>query len=212
MNGETPPPEENERPAKGGGRHHHHRRRSIPIQKILSRSQTILVQVVKEARGNKGASLTTNLSLAGRYTVLLPENAGGGGISRKITDQQERKKLKEIMSTLEVPPTMSFIVRTAGLGRTKREISRDLNYLLRLWRKIEENSAKATTPCLIHEEGDLIIRTIRDLYTTDMEEILIDGNSGYRRGKDFMRLLMPSYVKAVQPYKDPMPLFSRYKV
>ncbi|MEO5346930.1 MAG: Rne/Rng family ribonuclease [Magnetococcus sp. YQC-9] len=188
------------------------RRQRLPIQKILTRGQKLLVQVVKEPRGNKGASLTTNLSLAGRYAVLLPENEGGGGISRKITDGAERKKLKEILETIAIPGQVSLIIRTAGLGRTKREIIRDLNYLLRLWKKILVNASAADGPALIHEEGDLIMRTIRDLYASDMSEILIDGQEGYRRGKDFMRLLMPRYLKVVQPYKDSQPIFSRFQI
>ncbi|MBF0262696.1 MAG: Rne/Rng family ribonuclease [Magnetococcales bacterium] len=188
------------------------RRQRLPIQKILTRGQKLLVQVVKEPRGNKGASLTTNLSLAGRYAVLLPENEGGGGISRKITDGLERKKLKEILETIAIPGQVSLIIRTAGLGRTKREIIRDLNYLLRLWKKILENASQADGPTLIHEEADLILRTIRDLYATDMSEILIDGQEGYRRGKDFMRLLMPRYMKVVQPYKESQPIFSRFQI
>ncbi|MBF0446401.1 MAG: Rne/Rng family ribonuclease, partial [Magnetococcales bacterium] len=188
------------------------RRRPPPIQQILTRGQTVLVQVVKEARGNKGASLTTNISLAGRYSVLLPENSGGGGISRKINNGEARKNLKEILANLEIPEHVSLIIRTAGLDRTKREIHRDMNYMLRVWKTIQEKIKKAEAPCLIHEEGNLITRTIRDLYTTDMEEILIEGQECYRRGKDFMRLLMPSYVKVVQPYKDSIPLFSRYQV
>ncbi|MBF0426114.1 MAG: ribonuclease E/G [Magnetococcales bacterium] len=189
------------------------RRRLLPIQKILTRGQPLLLQVVKEARGNKGASLTTNLSLAGRYTVLLPDNSGGGGgISRKIVDPQERKHLKELMGSLEVPADVSLIIRTAGLGRTKREITRDMNYLLRLWKRIQDKAAQMTPPCLIHEEGDLILRTIRDLYTTDMSEILIHGQEAYRRGKDFMRLLMPRYVKVVQPYRESKPIFSQFHI
>ncbi|MBF0132627.1 MAG: ribonuclease E/G [Magnetococcales bacterium] len=189
-----------------------HRRRPPPIQKILQRNQTVLVQVVKESRGNKGATLTTNLSLAGRYTVLLPENPGGGGISRKITDIAERKNLKSILNGLAIPPEMSLIIRTAGMERNKREFSRDISYLTRLWKMILEGAKTKKAPCLIHEEGDLIIRTIRDLYTTDMEEILIEGQEGYRMGKDFMRLLMPRYVKVVQPYRESVPIFARYQV
>ncbi|MBF0214906.1 MAG: Rne/Rng family ribonuclease [Magnetococcales bacterium] len=188
------------------------RRQRLPIQKILTRGQKLLVQVVKEPRGNKGASLTTNLSLAGRYAVLLPENEGGGGISRKITDGVERKKLKEILETIAIPGQVSLIIRTAGLGRTKREIIRDLNYLLRLWKKILDNAGQADGPMVIHEEGDLIMRTIRDLYSSDMNEILIEGHEGYRRGKDFMRLLMPRYMKVVQPYKETQPIFSRFQI
>ncbi|OSM05084.1 ribonuclease E/G [Magnetofaba australis] len=188
------------------------RRRNIPIQKILTKGQTVLVQVIKEARGTKGASLTTNISLAGRYTVLLPETVGGGGISRKIMDGAARKTLKKMLATMEISQEMSLIIRTAGLERTKREISRDMSYLTRLWKTIQDKCEKSKAPALIHEEGELIIRTIRDLYTTDMEEILIEGNDAYRRGKDFMRLLMPRYVKVVQPYKDKLPLFSRYQV
>ncbi|MBF0588431.1 MAG: Rne/Rng family ribonuclease [Magnetococcales bacterium] len=186
------------------------RRRHIPIQKLLHRNQTILVQVVKEPRGNKGASLTTNISLAGRYIVLLPEHPYGGGISRKISDQKQRKELKNILTSLDVPEESSMIIRTAGLGRTKREIGRDLSYLTRLWKRIEEKFSQVNQPMLIHEEGDLITRTLRDLYSTDMEEILIEGNEGYRRGKNFMRLLMPSYQKRVQPYKGARPIFSEY--
>ncbi|MBF0359054.1 MAG: Rne/Rng family ribonuclease [Magnetococcales bacterium] len=197
-------------PAARGRRTSRHR--PPPIQQILTRGQTILVQVVKEARGNKGASLTTNISLAGRYSVLLPENSGGGGISRKISDSKARKSLKEILTNLEVPEHVSLIIRTAGLDRTKREIIRDMNYMLRVWKKIQEKVKGAEAPCLIHEESDLITRTIRDLYTNDMEEILIEGQEYYRRGKDFMRLLMPSYVKVVQPYKGSIPIFSRYQV
>ncbi|MBF0108316.1 MAG: Rne/Rng family ribonuclease [Magnetococcales bacterium] len=189
-----------------------HRRRPPPIQKILHRNQTVLVQVVKESRGNKGATLTTNLSLAGRYTVLLPENPGGGGISRKITDPAERKNLKGILNTLPISPEMSLIIRTAGVQRNKREFSRDISYLMRLWKMILEGTRTRKAPCLIHQEGDLIIRTIRDLYTTDMEEILIEGQEGYRLGKDFMRLLMPRYVKVVQPYRESIPLFARFQV
>ena len=188
------------------------RRRHLPIQRLLTRGQTILVQIAKEARGNKGASLTTNISLAGRYTVLLPENSGGGGISRKITDPLERKHLKEILSTMDVPNHVSLIIRTAGLGRTKREIARDMSYLLRLWKMITDKAKASKPPAIIHEEGDLIIRTIRDLYTTDMEQILIEGQDGYRIGKDFMRLLMPRYVKVVQPYKDSLPIFARHQI
>ncbi|MGN7612915.1 Rne/Rng family ribonuclease [Magnetococcales bacterium HHB-1] len=188
------------------------RRRNIPIQKILNRNQVLLVQVVKEARGNKGASLTTNISLAGRYTVLLPENPGGGGISRKIVESGERKKLKELVSSLKIPREVSLIIRTAGSGRKKQEISRDLDYLLRLWKKIDKKTQHLKAPALIHEEGDLILRTIRDLYSSDMQELLIEGQSGYRRGKDFMRLIMPSYARIVQPYRDRIPLFSRYQI
>ena len=188
------------------------RRRYLPIQRILSRGQTILVQVAKEARGTKGAALTTNISLAGRYTVLLPENSGGGGISRKITDPAERKHLKIMIASMGIPDHISLIVRTAGLGRTKREIARDMSYLMRLWKMIQDKTSVAKPPALLYEEGDLIIRTIRDLYTTDMEEILIEGHDGYRVGKDFMRLLMPRYVKVVQPYKDSVPLFARYQI
>nr|CRH05668.1 Ribonuclease E [Candidatus Magnetococcus massalia] len=195
-----------------GGSSDRPRRRNVPIQDILKKGQMVVIQVVKEARGTKGASLTTNISLAGRYTVLLPENSGGGGISRKIMDNSHRKKLKEVLASMEIPQEVSLIIRTAGCERTKREITRDMNYLLRLWKTIKEKSDKQKSPSLIHEEGDLIIRTIRDLYTTDMTEVLIEGNEAYRRGKDFMRLLMPTYVKAVQPYKDNPPLFSRYQV
>ncbi|ABK44284.1 RNAse E [Magnetococcus marinus MC-1] len=199
-------PRNNERANRGN------RRRHIPIQDILKKGQLLLLQVVKEARGTKGASLTTNISLAGRYTVLLPENSGGGGISRKIMDNQARKALKTMLTEMEIPQEVSLIIRTAGMERTKREIARDMSYLTRLWKTIQEKVEQHNTPTLIHEEGDLIIRTIRDLYSTDMEEILIDGGEAYRRGKDFMRLLMPRYVKAVQPYKDRIPLFSRYQV
>ncbi|MBF0285494.1 MAG: ribonuclease E/G, partial [Magnetococcales bacterium] len=188
------------------------RRTNVPIQKILTRNQTLLVQVVKEARGTKGASLTTNISLAGRYTVLLPESDDGGGISRKIIDVEERQKLREVLSSFKGASKGSLIIRTAGLGRTKREIERDLAYLERLWKIIQEQSAASSPPALLHEEGDLVMRTIRDIYTSDMEEILIDGAEAYKRGKEFMRLLMPRFVKVVQPYKDKAPIFSKFGV
>jgi len=187
--------------------------RNYKIQEVIKRRQIMLVQVTKEERGNKGAALTTYLSLAGRYCVLMPNTPRGGGISRKIANPKDRKKMKAIMDDLEVPEGMAVILRTAGLERTKLEIRRDLDYLLRLWDSIRQTTLQSTAPCAIHEEADLIKRAIRDLYSKDIEEVLVAGEEGYRTAKDFMRMLMPSHAKKVQPYQDEnVPLFHRFNV
>ncbi|PPD16841.1 MAG: ribonuclease E/G [Methylobacterium sp.] len=187
-------------------------RRSYKIQEVIRRRQILLVQVVKEERGNKGAALTTYLSLAGRYSVLMPNTARGGGISRKITNSADRKRLKDLASDLEVPDGMGVILRTAGASRTKTEIKRDFEYLMRMWESVRTLTLESTAPALVYEEGSLIKRAIRDLYSKDIEEILVGGDEGYREAKDFMRMLMPSHAKAVQPYRDQTPLFTRYGV
>jgi ribonuclease E len=190
------------------------RRRGRPykIQEVIRRRQIILVQVVKEERGTKGAALTTYLSLAGRYTVLMPNTARGGGISRKITTPSDRKRLREIANELEVPEGMGLIIRTAGAQRTKTEIKRDYDYLLRLWETVRDLTLKSTAPSLVYEEGSLIKRSIRDLYNKDIDEVLVAGDDAYREAKDFMRMLMPSHAKNVKPYKEPEPIFIRYQV
>ncbi|OSQ46179.1 Rne/Rng family ribonuclease [Thalassospira alkalitolerans] len=183
------------------------------IQEVIKRRQILLVQVVKEERGNKGAALSTFLSLAGRYCVLMPNTPRGGGISRKITNAQDRKRLKAILAELEIPDGMAVIVRTAGSERTKAEIKRDFDYLMRLWDRIRETTLQSQAPCLIYEEADLIKRSIRDLYARDVDEVLVEGDEGYRIAKDFMKMLMPSHAKRVQPYKDQgVPLFHRFQV
>ncbi|PWL17985.1 ribonuclease E/G [Falsochrobactrum shanghaiense] len=187
-------------------------RRQYNIQEVIKRRQIILVQVVKEERGNKGAALTTYLSLAGRYSVLMPNTARGGGISRKITNPQDRKRLKEIVKELEVPQGMGVILRTAGANRTKAEIKRDYEYLMRLWENVRSLTLQSTAPALVYEEGSLIKRSIRDLYNKDIAEILVSGENGYREAKDFMRMLMPSHGKVVQPYRETVPVFTRYGV
>jgi ribonuclease E len=187
-------------------------RRSYKIQEVVKRRQVMLVQVVKEERGNKGAALTTYLSLAGRYAVLMPNTARGGGISRKITSAVDRKRLKQIATDLEVPEGMGVILRTAGANRTKVEVKRDFEYLLRLWESVRELTLKSVAPTLVYEEGSLIKRSIRDLYNKDIDEVIVAGEDGYREAKDFMRMLMPSHAKNVQPYRDPSPVFTRYGV
>lgn len=187
-------------------------RRSYKIQEVIKRRQILLIQVVKEERGNKGAALTTYLSLAGRYCVLMPNTARGGGISRKIANQTARRKLKDIVSDLDVPQGMGVIVRTAGQSRTKSEIRRDFEYLLRLWDSVRDLTLDSTAPAVVYEEADLIKRAIRDMYAKDIDEILVDGEAGYRVAKDFMRMLMPSHAKKVQPYRDRIPLLHRYQV
>ncbi|WP_445679654.1 Rne/Rng family ribonuclease [Radicibacter daui] len=183
------------------------------IQEVIKRRQVMLVQVVKEERGNKGAALTTYMSLAGRYCVLMPNTGRGGGVSRKITNVQDRKRLKSIIEALELPQGMSVILRTAGMERTKAEIKRDADYLLRLWDDIRERTLSSMAPSLIFEEASLIRRAIRDLYTRDIDEIQVEGEEGYRIAKDFMRMLMPSHARRVQPYRDAaIPLFQRYQI
>ena len=184
-------------------------RRHYKIQEVIKRRQILLVQVVKEERGNKGAALTTYLSLAGRYSVLMPNTARGGGISRKITNAQDRKRLKEVVADLEVPQGMGVILRTAGESRTKAEIKRDYEYLMRLWENVRNLTLQSTAPALVYEEGSLIKRSVRDLYNKDIDEILVSGEDGYREAKDFMRMLMPSHAKVVQPYRDTTPIFVR---
>ncbi|WP_455478360.1 Rne/Rng family ribonuclease [Bartonella sp. B10] len=186
--------------------------RHYKIQEVIKRRQILLVQVIKEERGNKGAALTTYLSLAGRYSVLMPNTARGGGISRKITNLQDRKRLKEIVKELSVPKGMGVILRTAGANRTKAEIKRDYEYLTRLWDTIRTLTLKSTAPCLVHEESNLIKRSIRDLYNKNINEILVSGDQGYREAKDFMRMLMPSHAKVVQPYRDLTPIFARNNI
>ena len=184
-------------------------RRQYQIQEVIKRRQILLVQVVKEERGNKGAALTTYLSLAGRYSVLMPNTARGGGISRKITNAQDRKRLKEVVADLEVPQGMGVILRTAGESRTKAEIKRDYEYLMRLWENVRSLTLQSTAPALVYEEGSLIKRSVRDLYNKDIDEVLVAGEEGYREAKDFMRMLMPSHAKVVQPYRDSTPIFVR---
>ena len=188
------------------------RPRRYKIQEVIKVRQILLVQVVKEERGNKGAALTTYLSLAGRYCVLMPNTARGGGISRKITNAADRKKLKEIAGEMEVPEGAGLIIRTAGAKRTKAEIKRDYEYLMRLWEQIRELTLRSIAPAQIYEEGNLIKRSIRDLYNREIDEVLVEGAEGYRVAKDFMKMIMPSHAKAVQPYHDQMPLFARHQV
>ncbi len=188
------------------------RRKHYKIQEVIKRRQIILVQVVKEERGNKGAALTTYLSLAGRYTVLMPNTARGGGISRKIANPTDRKRLRKIVAELEVPEGMGLIVRTAGASRTKAELKRDFEYLLRLWENVRDHTLQSSAPNLVYEEGNLIKRSIRDLYSKEVEEVLVAGEEEYREAKDFMRMLMPSHAKNVQPFKESEPLFTKYKI
>ncbi len=210
----------NDRPARGGKAKasdeartkRMNLRRRYKIQDVIHRRQVLLVQVVKEERGNKGAALTTYLSLAGRYCVLMPNTSHGGGISRKIHSAADRKRLKSIISDLTLPSTMGCIIRTAGLARTKPEIKRDFDYLARLWDGIREKTLSAAAPELIHTDSDLIKRAIRDIYNRDIEEVIVEGADGYKAAKDFMKLLMPSHAKRVQQYADPVPLFQRYSV
>jgi ribonuclease E len=188
------------------------RPRKYKIQEVVKVRQIMLVQVVKEERGNKGAALTTYLSIAGRYCVLMPNTARGGGISRKITNAVDRKKLKEIATALDVPQGAGLIVRTAGAKRTKAEIKRDYEYLQRQWEQVRALTLKSVAPALIYQEGDLIHRTIRDLYNREIDEVLVEGEEGYRRAKDFMKMIMPSHAKNVKHFADPMPIFAKYKV
>ncbi|MAW82574.1 MAG: ribonuclease E/G [Parvularcula sp.] len=186
--------------------------RNYKIQEVIKRRQILLVQVVKEERGNKGAALTTYMSLAGRYCVLMPNTARGGGISRKIPHSGDRKRLRRVVDSLDVPQGMGLIIRTAGAKRTKTEIKRDYDYLLRLWENIRSLTLKSVAPCLIYEEASLIKRAIRDLYDKDIGEVLVEGEAGYREAKDFMKMLMPSHAKHVQPYKGNAPIFLKYGV
>ena len=182
------------------------------IQEVIKVRQILLIQVVKEERGNKGAALTTYLSLAGRYCVLMPNTARGGGISRKITNVADRKKLKEIANSMTVPEGAGLIIRTAGSQRTKAEIKRDYEYLQRMWEQIRELTLKSTAPAKIYEEGDLIKRSIRDLYSKDIDEVIVAGEAGYRTAKDFMKMIMPSHAKNVKYYAEQLPLYARFQV
>ncbi len=188
----------------------HQPRRQYKIQEVIKRRQILLVQVVKEERGNKGAALTTYLSLAGRYSVLMPNTGRGGGISRKITSAEDRRRLKELVQELEVPDGMGIILRTAGASRTKPEIGRDYDYLMRMWESVREATMTSSAPALVYEEGSLVKRTIRDLYNKEIDEILVAGESSYREAKDFMRMLMPSHARMVKPYRETQPLFAKH--
>jgi ribonuclease E len=187
-------------------------RRQYKIQEVIKRRQVMLVQVVKEERGNKGAALTTYLSLAGRYAVLMPNTARGGGISRKITSAQDRSRLKDVVSDLDVPEGMGIILRTAGASRTKPEIKRDFEYLIRMWETVRDTTLKSQAPTLVYEEGSLIKRSLRDLYTKEIDEIQVAGDAGYREAHDFMKMLMPQNTRVVKQYRDGQPLFSRMGV
>ncbi|MBS0409645.1 MAG: ribonuclease E/G [Proteobacteria bacterium] len=186
--------------------------RRYKIQEVIKRRQIMLVQVVKEERGNKGAALTTYLSLAGRYGVLMPNTDRGGGISRKITAVTDRKRLRTIVQDLKVPKGMGLIVRTAGAKRTKAEIKRDYEYLMRAWENIRDTTLHSVAPALIYEEEDLVKRAIRDLFDKDIEGVWVEGEAGYREARDFMRMLMPSQAKKIQAYREPVPLFVRHRV
>jgi ribonuclease E len=187
-------------------------RRQYKIQEVIKRRQIMLVQVVKEERGTKGAALTTYLSLAGRYSVLMPNTARGGGISRKITNVLDRRRLKEIAQELEVPEGMGIILRTAGAARTKTEIKRDFEYLLRAWETVRDLTLNSTAPTLVYEEGSLVKRSIRDLYNKDIDEVVVAGDDAYRDARDFMRMLMPSHAKNVRPYQDSQPILAKYGI
>ena len=189
-----------------------HFRRQYKIQEVIKRRQILLVQVVKEERGNKGAALTTYLSLAGRYSVLMPNSGRGGGISRKITNVIDRKRLKSIAQELEVPDGMGVILRTAGAARTKPEIRRDFEYLMRLWENVRELTLQSTAPSLVYEEGSLVKRSIRDLYHKDIDEVIVSGDAGYKEAKEFMRMLMPSHAKNVKYYREQQPVFARHGI
>ncbi|HEY1606069.1 MAG TPA: ribonuclease E/G [Allosphingosinicella sp.] len=216
---EAPPPaaEENESASEESAvevlrRKRQNLRRRYKIQDVIRRRQVLLVQVVKEERGNKGAALTTYMSLAGRYCVLMPNTSHGGGISRKISNGADRKRLKQIMADLSLPTSMSCIVRTAGLSRTKVEIKRDFDYLARLWDEIRERTLKSSAPALIYGDSDLVKRAIRDIYNRDIEEVIVEGDEGYKAARSFMKLLMPSHVRRVKQYADHVPLFQRQGV
>ncbi|MDP7600774.1 MAG: ribonuclease E/G, partial [Rhodospirillales bacterium] len=183
------------------------------IQEVIKRRQILLVQVVKEERGNKGAALTTYMSLAGRYCVLMPNTGKGGGISRKIANGSDRKRLKTIISNFDIPDGMAVIVRTAGADRSKAEIKRDYEYLIKLWSGVRDLTLESTAPAMIHEEASIIKRAVRDHYSRDVTEVIVEGEEGYRTAKDLMKMLIPSHAKKVQPYKDTtVPLFNRYHI
>jgi len=214
---EAPPVVETLGGDDGGERETRERRRRQPvrqykIQEVLKRRQILLVQVVKEERGNKGAALTTYLSLAGRYCVLMPNAGRGGGISRKISNPNDRKRMKEMLAELDVPQGMGVILRTAGLERSNLDIKRDYEYLSRLWDSIRELTMRSTAPALIYEEGDLIKRSLRDVYDTDIQQVLVEGEAGHQAASEFMRQLVPHQADKVELYKEPIPLFHRYQV
>ena len=186
--------------------------RQYKIQEVIKRRQILLVQVVKEERGNKGAALTTYLSLAGRYCVLMPNAGRGGGISRKISNPADRKRMKEVLGELDVPQGMGVILRTAGLERSTIDIKRDYEYLSRLWDSIRELTMRSTAPALIYEEGDLIKRSLRDVYDTDIAQVLVEGEAGFTAASEFMRQLVPHQASKVERYEEPIPLFHRYQV
>ena len=177
------------------------------IQEVIRQGQVMLVQVVKEERGNKGAALTTYLSLAGRFSVLMPNNGKGGGISRKITNVKDRKALRTIIDKFSIPDGMSVIIRTAGQGKTKTEIKRDYDYLIKTWMKIREETLESLAPKLIHEEGDIVKRSLRDVFTPDIEEIWVEGETVFKSAKEFMKMLMPAQAKKIKQYKGTEPLF-----
>src|SRR5262249_42462569 len=187
-------------------------RRQYKIQEVIKRRQVMLVQVVKEGPGTKGPGLPPYLSPAGRYSVLMPNTARGGGISRKITSAEDRRRLKEIAQDLEVPEGMGVILRTAGAARTKTEVKRDFEYLLRLWETVRDLTLKSTAPTLVYEEGSLVKRSIRDLYNKDIDEIVVAGDDAYKEAKEFMRMLMPSHAKNVKPYREALPIFTRHGI
>ncbi len=187
-------------------------KRRYKIQEVIKRGQVMLIQINKEERGNKGAAVSTYISLPGRYCVLMPNSSRGGGVSRKVTNYKDRKRLKKILNEIGVPDGMSVILRTAGVSRTKAEIKRDLDYLLRLWNDTRELTLQSTAPALVHEEGNLIKRSIRDLYRREIEEISIAGEAAYKTAKKFMRMLIPSHAKKVKQYKEDIPIFSKYNV
>ncbi|MCH7943233.1 MAG: Rne/Rng family ribonuclease, partial [Proteobacteria bacterium] len=187
-------------------------RRNYRIQEVIKRRQILLVQVVKEERGTKGAALTTYLSLAGRYCVLVPNTSRGGGISRKISNPEDRKRLRAIANELPVADGVGVILRTAGMERSKAEIKRDFTYLVKLWETIRQLTFVSTAPALIHEEANLINRTLRDLYDKDIDEVLVEGEDGYRMAKEFMRLLIPSHARRIKAYSETIPLFHHYQV
>ena len=187
-------------------------RRQYKIQEVIRRRQVLLVQVVKEERGNKGAALTTYLSLAGRYSVLMPNTARGGGISRKITDSDDRRRMKEIAQDLDVPEGMGVILRTAGASRSKQEVRRDFEHLLRMWESVRELTLQSTAPTLVYEEGSLIKRTVRDLYSEEIDDIVVAGDAGYKEARDYMRMLMPSHARKIQHWRETQPLFARMGV
>ena len=187
-------------------------RRRYKIQDVIHRRQVLLVQVVKEERGNKGAALTTYLSLAGRYCVLMPNTSSGGGISRKISNGADRKRLKSIMADLQLPKSMGCIVRTAGLQRSQIEIKRDFDYLARMWDEIREKTLSSSAPALIYGDSDLVKRAIRDIYNKEIDEVIVEGEGGFRAARTFMKLLMPTHARKIAAYQDAVPLFQRYGV